>query len=176
MRVESIFLLTTGLTLYAQLSSILSAPQKDKQTGVVLSEKSEKMAENVRVIVRCRPPNSRENAAKIVVHMEECTVNLEHATDAAAPVKQFRFDGVYGPEIGTEVLYNDVCFPIVEGCLEGFNGTIFAYGQTGCGKSFTMGGTGGQRGVISRALEHIFEATLAADSDTKYLLLVSHGN
>ena len=34
----------------------------------------------------------------------------------------------------------DVCFPLVEGVLDGYNGTVFAYGQTGCGKSYTMMG------------------------------------
>lgn len=33
-----------------------------------------------------------------------------------------------------------ICFPLVEGVLNGYNGTVFAYGQTGCGKSYTMMG------------------------------------
>ncbi|XP_059609769.1 osmotic avoidance abnormal protein 3 [Phlebotomus argentipes] len=128
------------------------------------------MAENVRVVVRCRPAGARECGKRLIVTVEECTVVLENATDAGVPQKVFRFDGAYGPEMATEVLYNDVCFPVVEGCLEGFNGTIFAYGQTGCGKSFTMG----HGGVTTRALEHLFEATAAADANTKYLILVSY--
>ena len=46
--------------------------------------------------------------------------------------------------------------------LEGYNGTIFAYGQTGCGKSFSMQGINDpatQRGIIPRSFEHIFEVT-----------------
>ena len=37
-------------------------------------------------------------------------------------------------------MIQDICFPLVEGVLNGFNGTVFAYGQTGCGKSYTMMG------------------------------------
>jgi len=54
---------------------------------------------------------------------------------------------------------------IVEAVLDGYNGTVFAYGQTGCGKSFTM------RGFIERALEHLFEATSTASSETRYYIL-----
>ena len=56
---------------------------------------------------------------------------------------------------------------------EGYNGTVFAYGQTGCGKSFTMQGTTGQRGMIPRAFEHIFEA-VASDTSKKYLIRASY--
>jgi hypothetical protein len=48
----------------------------------------------------------------------------------------------------------------VQGVLEGYNGTVFAYGQTGCGKSFSMQGVTdppSQRGIIPRSFEHIFE-------------------
>lgn len=61
--------------------------------------------------------------------------------------------------------------------LEGYNATIFVYGQTGCGKSFTMEGTkvenSPQKGIISRAFEHIFEA-ISVTVGIKYLALVSY--
>lgn len=63
-----------------------------------------------------------------------------------------------------------------QGVLEGYNSTVFAYGQTGCGKSFTMQGVtdpASQRGIIPRAFEHIFEAVSVAEG-TKYLVLASY--
>ncbi|KZC12163.1 Osmotic avoidance abnormal protein 3 [Dufourea novaeangliae] len=57
---------------------------------------------------------------------------------------------------------------IVEAVLDGYNGTVFAYGQTGCGKSHTM------RGFIERTLDHIFEATSTASSAMRYLALLSY--
>lgn len=65
--------------------------------------------------------------------------------------------------------------------LEGYNSTIFVYGQTGCGKSFTMEGlktdspekSGNEKGIIARAFEHIFEA-ISVTSGVKYLALVSY--
>ena len=60
--------------------------------------------------------------------------------------------------------------------LEGYNGTIFAYGQTGCGKSFSMQGINDpatQRGIIPRSFEHIFEA-IDASENMKYLVHASY--
>lgn len=68
--------------------------------------------------------------------------------------------------------------------LEGYNGTIFAYGQTGCGKSHTMQGPEiaidskdkrmlEQRGLISRSFDHIFEA-ISVSTGVQYLALVSY--
>ena len=59
-----------------------------------------------------------------------------------------------------EEIYNQTAFPIVESVLEGFNGTIFAYGQTGTGKTFTMKGKPDPpnlRGIIPRAFQKIFQ-------------------
>lgn len=70
--------------------------------------------------------------------------------------------------------------------MEGYNGTIFAYGQTGCGKSHTMQGPSDffdktnqneriltQRGIISRSFDHIFEA-ISVSTECRYLALVSY--
>lgn len=82
---------------------------------------------------------------------------------------------VFGPESGQERLYNQAVAPIVEEVLEGFNCTIFAYGQTGTGKTYTM--EGGDRdsadgnnlsevaGVIPRAIHQIFTTLDTNDSE-----------
>lgn len=80
----------------------------------------------------------------------------------------YQFDAAFGPEASTESLYENVGSVIVEAVLDGYNGTVFAYGQTGCGKSHTM------RGFIERTLDHIFEATSTASSDMRYLALLSY--
>lgn len=65
-------------------------------------------------------------------------------------------------------MYENVGSVIVEAVLNGYNGTVFAYGQTGCGKSHTMSG------FVERTLEHIFEATSTSSSNTRYLALLSY--
>ena len=136
--------------------------------------------ECVRVIVRCRPMNEREKNLKCkpCVTMEskrgQCTI--KNPGDPKAPPKMFTFDGAYYTDSTTENIYNEIAYPLVEGVCEGYNGTIFAYGQTGCGKSFSMQGIVNpptQRGIIPRAFDHIFE-TVSVVEGTKYLLHASY--
>lgn len=134
------------------------------------------MAECVKVIVRCRPMNQREKDlnCKCVIKMETakggCTIT--NPGDPKAPPKMFTFDGAYFTDSTTEAIYNDIAYPLVEGVTEGYNGTIFAYGQTGCGKSFSMQGItdpATQRGIIPRAFDHIFE-TVSVSEGCKFLI------
>ncbi|XP_046678178.1 osmotic avoidance abnormal protein 3 isoform X3 [Homalodisca vitripennis] len=138
------------------------------------------MAEAVKVIVRCRPMNSREIQMKsknvVLMDSERCTCSLINPRDSSAPPKTFTFDGVYYINSTTEQIYNEIAYPLVEGVLEGYNSTVFAYGQTGCGKSFSMQGVESppaQRGIIPRAFEHVFEA-ISLVEDVKYLVLASY--
>lgn len=111
-------------------------------------------------------------ARQDIVRIEDCAVHLAHSADATVPPKTFTFDAAYAGATGTEAIYNDLCYALVDNVLDGYNGTIFAYGQTGCGKSHTMQGPdvpsaiaseqNEQRGIIQRAFEHIFEAISVA--------------
>ncbi|XP_034550917.1 kinesin-like protein KIF17 isoform X2 [Notolabrus celidotus] len=137
-------------------------------------------SESVKVVVRCRPLNDREKAlsCKMVLFMDlhRCQCFIEKPGAVDEPAKQFTFDGTYFLDQNTEEMYNEIAYPLVEGVTEGYNGTIFAYGQTGSGKSFTMQGVpepAGQRGVIPRAFEHIFESIQCAEN-TKFLVRASY--
>lgn len=138
------------------------------------------MAEAVKVIVRCRPLNRREKDlnCEVVVQMDSSTGQcaLSKPAEKSQPPKTFTFDGAYYMDSTTETIYNDICFPLVDGVLEGYNGTVFAYGQTGCGKSFSMQGITDpptQKGVIPRAFEHIFDAIQVAEN-AKFLVHASY--
>ncbi|XP_074602042.1 osmotic avoidance abnormal protein 3-like isoform X2 [Brevipalpus obovatus] len=136
--------------------------------------------ESVKVAVRCRPLNKKEKdlRSKSIIEIDsslgQCSIYNPHEPDS--PPKPFTFDGTYDVDSTTEQLYNEIVFPIVESVTEGYNGTVFAYGQTGCGKSFTMQGVTSpstQKGIIPRAFEHIFEA-IASTADTKFLVHASY--
>ena len=69
-------------------------------------------------------------------------------------------------------LYEETFRSLVESVLNGFNGTIFAYGQTGTGKTFTMEGIRSNkelRGVIPNSFDHIF-THISRSSDQQYLV------
>ena len=83
-----------------------------------------------------------------------------------------------------EPVYDECAFSLVESVLEGYNGTMFAYGQTGCGKTHTMMGPAHAldpesterdlRGIIPRAVRHIFGFIDAADKEIKFLVRCSY--
>lgn len=115
--------------------------------------------ESVKVIVRCRPLNAREKSlnCKEVVNIKsnlgQCSIS--NPSRLKDPPKTFFFDGAFDLNSSTEQIYADIVYPLVEGVTEGYNGTIFAYGQTGCGKTFTMQGVSNEaanKGIISRYL------------------------
>lgn len=93
------------------------------------------------------------------------------------PPKIFTFDTVFGPDCKQVDVYNTCARPIVESVLEGYNGTIFAYGQTGTGKTFTMEGirtVPEKRGIIPNSFAHIFGAISKAEGSVKFLVRVSY--
>ena len=71
----------------------------------------------------------------------------------------FKFAKVFAPDASQEDVFADVATPVIDGCIDGYNGTIFAYGQTGSGKTYTMSGgeTWEERGIIPRTFSYLFE-------------------
>lgn len=71
--------------------------------------------------------------------------------------RKFTFDKVFDNQSEQQSLFDFCASPIVKSAFKGYNGTIFAYGQTGCGKTFTMVGVKGKlRGIIPRTFESCF--------------------
>ena len=77
--------------------------------------------------------------------------------------KAFTFDFCYDLDSTQNAVYDTSVSHLVEGCFEGYNATVLAYGQTGAGKTHTMG-TGfdvnvpeDELGVIPRAVRHLFD-------------------
>ncbi|XP_048343915.1 kinesin-like protein KIF3A isoform X2 [Sphaerodactylus townsendi] len=138
-------------------------------------------SDNVKVVVRCRPFNEREKVMsyKMSVSVDEMRGTITvHKTDSSnEPPKTFTFDTVFGPESKQLDVYNLTARPIIDSVLEGYNGTIFAYGQTGTGKTFTMEGVRAVpelRGIIPNSFAHIFGHIAKAEGDTRFLVRVSY--
>ncbi|KAH8385443.1 hypothetical protein KR009_008140, partial [Drosophila setifemur] len=109
-----------------------------------------------------------------IVEINEYAVSVQNPSFHLSQKKMFTFDSVYNMMTKTEVIYNDMCYSLVESTVEGYNATIFAYGQTGCGKTYTMQGDGNiSGGIIPKCFDHIFESISMA-SNVKYLALVSY--
>ena len=74
----------------------------------------------------------------------------------AMQTQSFQFDDVFGPESKTPAIYNTVVRPITKAALQGYNGTVFMYGQTTSGKTYTMLGTSDIPGILPCAIRDIF--------------------
>ncbi|XP_014678184.1 PREDICTED: kinesin-like protein KIF3A [Priapulus caudatus] len=143
---------------------------------------SDKGSENVKVVVRCRPLNEKEKQTgfKEIVKVEQVQGRVTVSTpnsSAGEPPKVFTFDTVFGPDAKQVDIYNQTARPIVDSVLEGYNGTIFAYGQTGTGKTFTMEGVRTVPelcGIIPNSFAHIFGHIAKAEEDKKFLVRVSY--
>ncbi len=136
--------------------------------------------DNVKVVVRVRPFSDGERSYSNIVHVDCINggVRLVHLNQVReSPDKHFAFDAVFGPDSTQMDVYNRVARPIVENVLEGYNGTIFAYGQTGTGKTYTMEGdrTAPElKGIIPNSFAHIFGHIAKAEENHKFLVRVSY--
>nr|XP_024930280.2 kinesin-like protein KIN-14R isoform X1 [Ziziphus jujuba var. spinosa] len=113
---------------------------------------------NIRVFCRCRPMRKDELSARhaTVVDFDAAQDGELGILTGGATKKIFRFDRVYTPKDNQVDVFADAS-PVVVSVLDGYNVCIFAYGQTGTGKTFTMEGPEQNRGVNYRTLEHLFK-------------------
>ncbi|XP_015233613.1 PREDICTED: kinesin-like protein KIF1B isoform X1 [Cyprinodon variegatus] len=124
---------------------------------------------SVKVAVRVRPFNSREigKESKCIIQMQGNTTTILNPKAPKEPPKTFSFDYSYWSHTTPEDpcfasqnrVYKDIGKEMLEHAFEGYNVCIFAYGQTGAGKSYTMMGKQeeGQEGIIPMLCEDLFE-------------------
>lgn len=82
-------------------------------------------------------------------------------------------DYVFGTNSSNNDVFDNVVRPIVDATVNGFNGTVFAYGQTSSGKTYTMMGTSEEPGVIPMAVEYMFDAIANTPGREFLLRLIS---
>ncbi|KAM3602434.1 uncharacterized protein V6R79_004054 [Siganus canaliculatus] len=142
-----------------------------------------KNSESVKVVVRCRPLNRKEESSGPAGGIVQMDLRLGQVilrnprASPTEPQKTFTFDAVYDANSKQRDLYDESVRPLIDSVLAGFNGTIFAYGQTGTGKTYTMQGAWmdpEKRGVIPNAFDHIFTHISRSQSDRQYLVRASY--
>ncbi|KAM6996886.1 kinesin-like protein KIF11 isoform 4-T4 [Tautogolabrus adspersus] len=148
--------------------------------------KREEKGRNIQVVVRCRPFNTMERKSSHGVidcepSRKEVLVRTGGMNDKAAR-KTYTFDMVFGPAAKQIDVYRSVVCPILDEVIMGYNCTVFAYGQTGTGKTFTMEGERSPNeqftweedplaGIIPRTLHQIFEKL--SENGTEFSVKVS---
>nr|XP_046237377.1 kinesin-like protein KIF1C [Scatophagus argus]XP_046237378.1 kinesin-like protein KIF1C [Scatophagus argus] len=142
---------------------------------------------SVKVAVRVRPFNTRETGhnAKCVIQMQGNTTCISNPKQPKDGAKNFTFDYSYwshttadDPSFASQrQVYQDIGEEMLLHSFEGYNVCIFAYGQTGAGKSYTMMGKQepGQEGIIPQLCEDLFQRTGEnTDPDLTYSVEVSY--
>lgn len=124
---------------------------------------------NINVVVRCRGRSDREvkeNSGVVVSvnGLKGRSVELSMGPSALSN-KTYHFDKVFSPAADQAIIFDDVVKPVLSEMLTGYNCTIFAYGQTGTGKTYTMSGDmtdtlgllSDAAGIIPRVLYTLFQ-------------------
>lgn len=150
---------------YATNSNSTSSQNNSNTTG------------NCKVICRFRPLNEREkNETKDLcvdfLDPQQIVIRSKAENNSYA----FSFDRTFDPNSAQNEIYEYGAKPIVESVLEGFNGTILAYGQTSSGKTHTMQGildNPEKEGIIPRMIRHVFHHILCSSEELEYTVKVS---
>lgn len=165
---------------FKRLSPTKSASTPRKSAPAMRSPLKERPLNNedpketaIKVYVRCRGRNDREINENSSIVVSTASDEIVRGKDisvqsgaGSAIYKTYSFDHVFGPESDQEMVYDGIARNSLMEMVEGYNCTIFAYGQTGTGKTHTMSGTFSSKsdkapsegcGVIPRTLYHLFE-------------------
>ncbi|KAM5133425.1 kinesin-like protein KIFC3 isoform 4-T4 [Callospermophilus lateralis] len=129
---------------------------------------------NIRVIARVRPVTKEDGEgpeATNAVTFDPDDDSVIHLLHKGKPVS-FELDKVFSPWASQQDVFQEVQ-ALITSCIDGFNVCIFAYGQTGAGKTYTMEGTPENPGINQRALQLLFSEVQDKASDWEYTITVS---
>ncbi|XP_033118970.1 kinesin-like protein KIF19 [Anneissia japonica] len=137
------------------------------------------------VVVRIRPlmPSEIEGGASIIAHtIESNMVVLMDPVDDPDDVlrvnrsreKQYAFDEAFDVKSTQEDVYQKTAKPLIDDVTEGLNATVFAYGATGAGKTYTMLGMDDEPGIMVRTLNDLFKAIETKSEDSVYMVTMSY--
>lgn len=133
-------------------------------TEIKGTKEEEIKCENVKVVIRVRPLIKRDldegqRSGTVAIDPDAKVITVMKSANGTNSSKSFKFDHIFGPDSTQMELYKYAAFPIVDKVVRGYNGTVFAYGQTGTGKTYTMMGEENDpenKGIVPNTFAHIF--------------------
>lgn len=127
----------------------------------------------VGVRVRCMLEQEEEhNGDHSLAFSTKGTSIVEHTEDGTA-ARRYDYDHCFGPAATNADVYDRMGRPIISAAMEGYNCTIFAYGQTSSGKTHTILGDTADQGVLVRAVHEIF-SVIEATPERQFLVRMSY--
>ena len=135
---------------------------------------------NIKVLCRFRPPSAHEISSSELLNLcytDTTSLTLTPSSESAAPLT-FTYDYVFPPSSTQSQVFAISSKPIIEDVLQGFNGTIFAYGQTASGKTHTMTGPDifdpVSMGIVPRMISTVFDKIENSDENVEFAVRVSY--
>ncbi|KAF6256323.1 P-loop containing nucleoside triphosphate hydrolase protein, partial [Scenedesmus sp. NREL 46B-D3] len=128
------------------------------------------------VSVRVRPLNRQEQSDGFAWRIEKNSMQqVDPATrePEKARDQKYALDHIFGPKQSTRAIYEETTQSLIRKLVNGFNSTVFAYGQTSSGKTHTMRGTADEPGIIAMAVQEVF-GLIESLQDREFLLRVSY--
>ena len=105
-------------------------------TEPVAATEEEQQAFRIKVFIRVRPLSQRENSETSVTVESERSLRMDWV-DRKPRQYSFGFDRIFDETVNNRTIYMEVGKPLITGLLEGYNASVFAYGATGSGKTYT---------------------------------------
>jgi len=159
--------ITDALAAHVAESDLKDAEIRRKK----LHNTIEDLKGSTRVFCRVRPLSSKEKDqgdTKVTKAVDSMNLSIESASGGS---NKYAFDAVFTPGTQDEI-FND-CKDLVQSAVDGYNVTLFAYGQTGAGKTFTMYGVKGQEGVAPRTIQELYRVMEEGKSRCNYTVMCS---
>ncbi|XP_076639078.1 uncharacterized protein LOC143351460 [Colletes latitarsis] len=133
------------------------------------------MSDSIKVAIRVRPLIKREKDENQTIQwvVQENTIASTDPEMKKRGDGRFCFDHIFDIDASNSDVFNTIVKPIVDAAVNGINGTVFAYGQTSSGKTYSMLGTSQEPGIIPLAIDYMFNA-IANTVGREFLLRVSY--
>ena len=147
---------------------------------------------NVLVCVRVRPPSEKEAGRQNMVTVldDNCVVFHPNSDVGKQPAgiqtrllagqkrgreQTYKFDNVFPPSASQQEVYDGTAKHVIDGVLDGYNATVFAYGATGSGKTHTMmGNEQAGAGVMVLSMRDLFAQMEARKVESQYKICITY--
>uniref|UniRef100_A0A8C4T502 Kinesin-like protein KIF19 n=1 Tax=Erpetoichthys calabaricus TaxID=27687 RepID=A0A8C4T502_ERPCA len=150
-----------------------------------MKETGDPKDQQLTVALRIRPlsDSEKDEGATVVAHKvdDQMVVLMDPMEDPddilranRSREKSFLFDVAFDFTATQEDVYRATTKGLIEGLISGYNATVFAYGPTGCGKTYTMLGTDEEPGIYVQTLNDLFKAIEETSDDMKYSVSMSY--
>ncbi|KHN15164.1 Kinesin-like protein KIF19 [Glycine soja] len=166
------------------LASQSASVARKLSMGPAVSEKHGKLGSRILVFVRVRPMNKKEKEAasrccvRVVnrrdVYLTEFAIENDYLRLNRLRGRHFTFDAAFPDSASQQEVYSTSTSELVEAVLQGRNGSVFCYGATGAGKTYTMLGTVENPGVMVLAIKDLFSKIKQRSCDGNHVVHLSY--